>query len=89
MRRNEHGHIASRGFMKVEESNVRAGQADAVDELADEYAISHKQRVLHGAGGDFERLDDEGTHESENQYDTDYDGPKVFPCHCLLKPSPS
>lgn len=68
VKRNEDEHIASRGFVHVEEFNVRPRDADAVDKLADEDAISDEQGVFHGAGGDLERLDDEGTHESDDKY---------------------
>ena len=78
VKRNEHKHIPSRGFMEVEEFDVRSREADAVDKLADEDAISHEQAFFHRAGGDLERLDDKGTHKPEDKCDSDHDGPKVF-----------
>ena len=89
VRWNEYEHIASRGFVQVEEFDVRARDADAVDELADEDSVSHEQGVFHGAGGDLVRLDDEGAHESEDEYDGDYDGAEVFPCGNALESTPS
>ena len=80
VKRNEHKPIPSRGFMEVEKFDVRTRDADAVDELADEDAISHEQGVFHRAGGDLERLDDKGTHKPKDKCDSDHDGPKVFPC---------
>ena len=71
VRGNEYEHIASRGFVHVEEFDVCPRDADAVDKLADEDAVSHKQGVFHGAGGDLVRLDDKGTHEAEDEYDGD------------------
>ena len=80
VRGNEYEHISSRGFVHVKEFDVCARDADAVDEVADEDAVSHEQGVFHGAGGNLERLDDKGTHEAEDEYDGDYDGAEVFPC---------
>ena len=57
--------------MHVEEFDVCPRDADAVDEVADEDAVSHEQGVFHGAGGDLVRLDDKGTHETEDEYDGD------------------
>ena len=71
VKRNEYEHVSSRGFVHVEEFDVRAREADAVDEVADEDTVAHKQGVFHGAGGDLVRLDDEGTHEPEDEYDGD------------------
>lgn len=89
VKRNEDKHVASRGFVGVEESDVRPRNVDAVDKLVDKDAISDEQGVFHGAGGDLERLDDEGTHESEDKYDGDHDGAKVFPCHGAFESTPS
>ena len=86
---NEHKHIPSRGFMHVEEFDVRARDADAVDKLADENAIAHEQGVFHRARGDLERLDDEGTHKPEDKCDGDHDGPKVSPCQGASESTPS
>ena len=71
VRGNEHEHIASRGFVQVEEFDVCPRDADAVNKLANEDTVSHKQGVFHGAGGDLERLDDKGTHESKDECDGD------------------
>ena len=43
VKRNEHKYIPSRGFMHVEKFDVRFRDADSVDKLADEDAISHEQ----------------------------------------------
>lgn len=80
VRGNEYEHIASGGLMHVEEFDIRARDADAIDELADEDAVSHKQGVFHGAGGDLVRLDDKGAHEAEDEYDGYYDGAEMLPC---------
>ena len=85
VRWNEYEHTSSRGFVQVEEFDVRARDADAVDEVADEDAVSHKQGVFHGAGGDLVRLDDKGTHEAEDKYDGDSDGAEVGPCGGALE----
>ena len=85
VRWNEYEHIASCGFVHVEEFDVGTRDADAVDEVADEDTVSHEQGVFHGAGGDLERLDDKGTHEAEYKHDGDYDGAEVFPCSGALE----
>lgn len=71
VRWNEHEHVSSGGFMHIEEFDVCPRDADAVDELADEDTVSYEQGVFHGAGGDLERLDDKGAHESKDEYDGD------------------
>ena len=71
VRWNEHEHVSSGGFMHIEEFDVCPRDADAVDELADEDTVSYEQGVFHEAGGDLERLDDKGAHESKDEYDGD------------------
>ncbi len=71
VRGNEYEHVSSRWFVQIEEFDVCPRDADAVDELADEDAVSHEQGVFHGSGGDLVRLDDKGAHEAEDEYDGD------------------
>ena len=85
MGRNKHEYISAGRFMEIEKFDVCPGDFDSVDELADEDAISDEERVLHGAGRDFERFDNKGADEPKNKHKSNDRNLNVFPNNGVLE----
>src|SRR5439155_610171 len=63
LRELEHDDVAPLGFGEPDQDLVPVRQFEVVQEFRDEDVVADRQGRHHGAGGDFEGLDDEGPDE--------------------------
>ena len=74
LRELEHDHIAALD----RPGRVEAEAAGVVEHLVHQQVVADQQVLLHGAGGDLERLEDEGAYEEREDH-RDADGFEVLP----------